>query len=197
LDTVIRKRPPEEESPVVSIEGWTPLKRKRAEAGARHVDHEMWQLLRLHLEIRSPRFAVYPDVVQRAIRVAYAAHFRALMEFFHGSRPPSPGKKLYDKDIRFSDFLDPGKSTPGDPFDDWPEEESQRVFDADKLLAHLSVDREDRGGRPEWGCDGDLLMVGCKIVRLFGEVADAPSRFPRANGVLQEFFPVEERADCE
>jgi hypothetical protein len=58
---------------------------------APHVDHDVSQFLLLHRELNSLRYRIYPEVVRRAIVVAYAAHFRALIEFFHdGNRPSQP-----------------------------------------------------------------------------------------------------------
>ena len=50
---------------------------------AKHLDHELSQLLFLHAEFRAKRFREYPEEVQRACDVAYAAHLRVVLEFRH------------------------------------------------------------------------------------------------------------------
>jgi len=51
-----------------------------------HVDAQLSQILELGLELSRQ----HPARIRRALRTAYAAHFRTLMEFFHDGRP---GKK--------------------------------------------------------------------------------------------------------
>ena len=53
-----------------------------------HVDQEMAQALSLAYEFRHPS-KKHPLVACKAMRTAYAAHFRALMEFFHAAVTPT------------------------------------------------------------------------------------------------------------
>lgn len=148
---------------------------ERVARGTPHVDHEMAQAIAIHRELKHTGD---PDHIRRALRVAFAAHFRALLEFFHGSRPT--GTELRDTDARYGDFL--GMAT--DPFGTWPDAEKSRVDDADKLLAHISVLRDTKGDRPEWGGDEDMAMLQPKINHLFANVGQAGSRFPMTARLL-------------
>jgi len=50
------------------------------------LNHELYQLMRLHREMRSWRWCLYPKTMRRAADVAYAAHLHALLEFFRNGR---------------------------------------------------------------------------------------------------------------
>jgi len=116
----------------------------------KHVDHDLSQLIKLHHAFRDWYPPPLPDFVWRAMRVAYAAHFRTIMEFAHSCRP---GGGSDDRDITSLSLL--GRSIRGD----WGDaEEKKRFLDADKLLAHLSTGRTGREDRREWGDEKDLKV---------------------------------------
>ena len=50
------------------------------------LNHELYQIMRLHQEMRSWRWWFYPKTMKRAADVAYAAHLRVLLEFFNNGR---------------------------------------------------------------------------------------------------------------
>ena len=127
-------------------------------AWAPHVDHELAQLIRLHHLMRRFWYSWLPEPVRRACRVAYAAHFRALLTFFHDRRPPRPRQVAIGceepSDITWGDFA-AGET----PFPEWTDDEIRRLCDADKLVGHLSKDRVPREQETEeWGSDQDRTM---------------------------------------
>lgn len=151
---------------------------------ARHVDHEMSRLLWIGETLR--RLAIpLPDTVVRALRVAYAAHARVLLEFFHDGRPGNLGRRKThggDMDICLCDYT--GKAAGAHS---WSPANQQRLDDADKLLGHLSTGRLDpaRGSLPEWGDREDRGRFREAIQRIMTEVQD-PTRFPETTRALAE-----------
>lgn len=144
-------------------EGTTPAQR-------RHIDHEMSQAVRIATELRRSR-RTSPDLVVRSMRVAYAAHFRVLMEFFHEGRP---NRTPHPRDLTVTDVLPPG-ITPTS----WTRTEERRFAAADKLLGHLSKDRVYRTAmRREWGDAADDRLIVRHIQRLFQHQPLARTWFP-------------------
>ena len=132
------------------------------------LDHELSQLIRLQHVMTAPDYKTkYAKPVRRAIDVAYAAHFRALTEFFHGGRPK---KRPRPSDLTYTDVA--GEPT---PFAYTPYAE-QRLEDADKLVGHLSKLRRSRTS--DWGCDQDWLLMWPMIQRLL--------KRPGTTGLLSE-----------
>jgi hypothetical protein len=112
-----------------------------------HVDHEMSRLLRLGEALRC-RHQMPGDTPDRALRVAYAGHARALLEFFYDGRPGKTGQLTGqggDVDVWLSDY--DGRA-PGTRI--WDPGDNERLHDADKLLGHLSTGRLTRTRRPNW-----------------------------------------------
>jgi hypothetical protein len=87
---------------------------ERAEHGTRHLEHELAQIVRLRKRIEHG-LADTPDDLVRAVRVAYAAHFRSLLEFFHNGRPSNAGPRDRE-DLRYTDFVCPDDANPSDQF---------------------------------------------------------------------------------
>ena len=143
---------------------------------APHVDHDVSQLLLLHRQINSFWFRFYPEVLQRAAVVAYATHFRALLEFFHDGRPSrnamtAAGCESPD-DIRYSTFV--GSMRPA-----WSQDEKLRLCDADKLAGHLSTGRVCREGPyPVWASAADLDLVRDHIRGLLAAIP--PCMLPKS-----------------
>jgi hypothetical protein len=144
-----------------------------------HLDHELSQLVSLHLERRSPRYPAYPECVRRAIVVAYAAHYRVLLEFFHDGRSRAAvrdGDCPTPADLKFSEVA-AGQTAPT-----WSPAAVRRLCDADKLVGHLSQQRGER--EAEWGQDSDWELMRPLVARLFREVQDARNRLPRTAALL-------------
>ncbi len=154
---------------------------------ARHVDHELSQLIRLHYHMRRLWYRFYPRVVRRACRVAYAAHLRAVLEFFHDGRPNWPRMRAAGcedpDDIRYGDYVGGTTTLP-----DWTAAELGRLCDADKLLGHLSKHRVNREGMPdEWGCEADRdlwLTNAATVIKNIG-----PKHLPKSLKTLRKFEP--------
>src|SRR2546430_15102284 len=82
------------------------LRNRLTSAMRKHLDGQMTDVLLLGREIEHP-LREYPDHVWRAMRLAYAMHYRTLFEFFHngrGKRQPSapPPRK---RDMIVADVL--------------------------------------------------------------------------------------------
>ena len=121
------------------------------------LDHELSQLIRLQHIMKAPDYQTrYSKSVRRAIDVAYAAHFRALTEFFHDGRPKS---KPRASDLTYAEVA--GQPS---PFRSYTAYAEQRLEDADKLVGHLSKLRRKRTS--DWGCDQDWLLLWPMIQRL-------------------------------
>ena len=144
---------------------------------APHVDHEMWRLLELghNLRRRSRRL---PDSLIRGLRVAYAGHARSLLEFFYDGRPgPRHGKrerKNSDIDVWLSDYLGSQSGTRT-----WEATDKARLYDADKLLGHLSSGRLSRTRLPSWGTRRDRRRFGRIIREVMQRVPNSDKVFPR------------------
>ena len=152
-------------------------------AQRRHVDHEMAQAIRISRALADPSSLQWDrDLVVRALRVAYAAHFRALMEFFHDGRPPKKGprKKQKRRDLVASQFL-PASEGPAK----WTRREKARFSAVDKLVGHLSKDRTRRHhANREWGDADDEKMLLRHIRRLFRMQPRAWGWFPDTAALL-------------
>ena len=141
----------------------------------------MAQALELGLEFTSPT-GHWPAHVWRATRTAYAAHFRALMEFFHDMRPT--WLKPSDLDWILSDFLPTGVSNPFRG--KWARRERMRFTAADKLVGHLSKGRRLRQhSDAEWGGPQDHAMILSKIRTVFRLVPQAAPWFPKTARILK------------
>ena len=99
------------------------------------------------------------------MRVAYATHWRALMEFAHDRRPTPAERRsagcAAPKDVTAAHLL-------GAPIlRQWSPAEIARLCDADQLAAHLSETRIERSpsGR-EWGGDEDWRLIEPVILAL-------------------------------
>lgn len=138
---------------------------------SRHVDHELAQAIALSAAIRR---AAGRAGSPSSTHVAFAAHFRALMEFFHDGRP---GKNPDSRDFSYSELLPQGIEN---PFSAWSDQDRARFDVADAMLGHLSKRRDDLGTQPEWGTDLDWSILEPKIAHFFNSVPDASHRFPVA-----------------
>ena len=156
---------------------------------ASHVDHEMERLLRIGELRRGWKWLLecLPDAIRRALRVAYAAHSRALLEFFHDGRPRSeivgPRKPHNgDLDVCLGDYTGKFGAHP------WLANAGHeaRLLDADKLLGHLTTGRISRGGRDEWGDLVDRLWMREVIEQIMAEVPPSATIFPRTHRALQQ-----------
>jgi hypothetical protein len=134
----------------------------------RHLDHDLSQLVLLHAEFRSDRFANYPETVQRAL---------------HSRRPNTTEKQR-------ASYEDPDDLKPRDfahlktvELGPWTASEVRRICDADKLLAHLSKSRDLLAAGKEWGSDEDrdLWIDGVRSVAK----ALGPTLLPLANAALE------------
>jgi hypothetical protein len=146
------------------------------------LDHELSQLIALHRELRSPRYQEYPDCVKRAVVVAYAAHYRVLLEFFHDGRRSATREDVdcpKPADLRYSKVAD-GVTAPA-----WSRTALDRLCDADKLVGHLSEQRGER--QSDWGRDADWDLLRPLVARLFTEVPDAASRLPNTAALIDPF----------
>jgi hypothetical protein len=72
---------------------------------APHIDHDLSQLLLLHGEMRTDQYSNYPESIRRAVKVAYAVHMRALLEFFHNGRSRDDCKPTDRRDFTIAEFL--------------------------------------------------------------------------------------------
>src|SRR5579864_1620101 len=101
------------------------------------LNHELYQVMRLHREMRSWRWHLYPKTMKRAADVAYAAHMRVLLEFFRNGRVSlkSELKRVGCPDPNDLIVSELDGSWSGSK---WTDDELSRLCDADKLLGHLS-----------------------------------------------------------
>jgi hypothetical protein len=143
-------------------------------AAKQHVDAEMAQALELGLAFRDCP-SVFSPVALRAMTTAYAAHFRALMEFFHDMRP---GRSKPDsRDWILSDFLPRG--TANRFRGNWSIRDKRRFDAADKLVGHLSRGRRLRHhATKDWGHSSDRTALLQKVHYLFAHQPQAPRWFP-------------------
>jgi len=147
-----------------------------------HVDHEMWRLLDLG-DILRRQLRTLPDGLSRGLRAAYAAHSRALLEFFYDGRPHQQGKrkaKHGDIDVWFSDYLN---RTPGSR--PWEDRDAKRLYDADKLVGHLSTGRTQRTRLANWGTRRDRRRFRGIIREIMRGVPNANSCFKRTAQALK------------
>ena len=129
------------------------------------LNHELYQLMRLHKEMRSWRWRFYPKTIRRAVDVAYAAHLRVLLEFFHDGRKNADLGRIgcpKPNDLNASAVASPLGGIA------WTDDELNRLCDADKLLGHLSRDRGLRSA--DWGRSEDWLLLKGYVDRLFAAV---------------------------
>ncbi len=131
-----------------------------------HLNHELYQLMRLHREMHSWRWRFYCKTMKRAGDVAYAAHLRVLLEFFHNGRGAAAdlGRVGCPKpnDLTVSEVVPSWSAT-------WSDDELRRLCDADKLLAHLSKDRPTRTS--DWGRSEDWKLLRGYVDSLLGSVS--------------------------
>lgn len=116
----------------------------------RDLNHELYQLMNLHRGMRRWWWRFFPKVMRRAADVAYAAHLRVLLEFFHNGRDQADLRRVgcpKAKDLHVAHLIATQRIV------QWSDEELRRLCDADKLLGHLSMDRSSR--RSDWGRDQD------------------------------------------
>jgi len=116
----------------------------------------------------------YEKPIRRAMDTAYAAHFRALLEFFHGGRPK---KKPVVSDLTYQDVAN--ELTPF-KFSGYSE---QRLEDADKLVGHLSKARRSRTS--DWGTQQDWNLMWPMIQRLLGRPGTI-SLLPETQAAMRE-----------
>jgi hypothetical protein len=131
------------------------------------LNHELYQLMRLHREMRSWRWWFYPKTMKRAADVAYAAHLRVMLEFFRNERPdPADLTRVgcpKPNDLSVSE-LDPASTSTV-----WTDDELRRLCDSDKLLGHLSKDRATRTS--DWGRDEDWVLLRPHVDKLLAAVS--------------------------
>jgi len=135
----------------------------------------MADALALGREIARPSSS-YPDAVWRALRLAYAMHYRILLEFFHDGRATlsPPAKPPRQTDIIVADVLPPTASLAIAP----TMAEKKRFKMADKLAAHLSRERAQyHASKQEWGNAEDRRAIERRIQALFAAQTRARSWF--------------------
>jgi hypothetical protein len=146
-------------------------------AGMRvHLDHQMADALALAREIKRPR-ATYSQPVRRAIRLAYATHYRVLLEFFHDGRSAllPRAKAPHRRDIIASDVMPPGRPVVIKP----TAMDGKRLRMADKLAAHMSRERTQyQASKQEWGNARDRRAILRRVQALFEAQPRASSWFP-------------------
>jgi hypothetical protein len=139
------------------------------------LDNELSQLIRLQHVMDAPDYEKnYEKPVRRAIDTAYAAHFRALLEFFHDGRPK---KKPVISDLTYGEVANE-KS----PFT-YSSYSEQRLEDADKLVGHLSKSRRSRTSA--WGTQQDWKVMWPMIQRLLSRPGTI-SLLPETQAALKE-----------
>ena len=147
-----------------------------------HLDHQMADALALGREIARPSVQ-YPNDVWRAIRLAYATHYRVLLECFHDGRAllvPN-AKPPKNRDIIISDVLRPGASLAVSP----TTRDKKRFRMADKLAAHLTRERTQyHATKQQWGNALDRAAIRRRIDALFAAQPHAPGWFPRTAAEL-------------
>lgn len=144
-------------------------------AARAHVNHEIAQAIELGLRFAGTIPA--DDLVIRSMRVAYAAHFRALMEFFQEIRPTKTNPNT--NDWQASDFLPPRATNPFRA--KWPKRLKARFDAADKLLGHLSRGRQLRHHTThEWGDRRDHEVVVRRARWFLNAIPQARTWFPEA-----------------
>lgn len=141
----------------------------------KHVDHELYHLIRLHHAFQVWKLPPLPDFVVSAMRTAYAAHLRVLLEFAHTKRPKR--EKPHHGDITSEALM--GQTL----LPEWRKDRKDRLDDADKLLGHLSLGRIDReGDLRDWGDKDDLALWECIAERLL----DHGDELPRSKQAWKE-----------
>ena len=126
---------------------------------APHLDHELSQLIRLQQIMDRPDYvAAHAEPIRRAIDVAYASHFRALIEFFYDGRP---NPKPMGTDLTYRDIA--GSPSPFRPYSEYAK---RRLTDADQLVGHLTKVRSDRTS--DWGSEQDWSFMWPMIHSLLG-----------------------------
>ena len=80
----------------------------------RDVSHELEQAIALSLIIRDGTIRSLSPVLRSAVHTAFAAHFRALMEFFHDGAPtPTDWARIPSErreNVKYSDIVGTGKN---------------------------------------------------------------------------------------
>ena len=134
-----------------------------------HLDAELRDTIALAAELERPT-GTYPEHVWRAMRLAFAAHYRVLMEFFHDGRSALKlpvNTRMSKRDVRVSDLIPPGRQFPVKA----TKKDRQRFQAADKLAAHLARDRSRyHAGKEEWGSHSDQHAIVRRARRLLGLV---------------------------
>jgi len=145
------------------------------------LDHELSQLMKLHREMRTWRWRLYPKTIKRAADLAYAAHMRVLLEFFRNGRlnlkPELKRIGCPDRNDLVVSELD--RVWTGTT---WTDDELGRLCDADKLLGHLSKDRRHRTS--DWGRDADWDLMRGHVDRLFSSVTSGLDEAQKARRKL-------------
>jgi hypothetical protein len=157
---------------------------------ALHVSHEMERLLRIGELRRRWGWLLrwWPfDTVTRGLRVAYASHARALLEFYHDGRPGKVGQRQRqggDLDVWLGDYTG---TVGAHPWAVSPSHEP-RLRDADKLVGHLSTGRLEpaRAHLDEWGDAQDRSRFRPIIEQIMLEVPNAATLFPGTDRALRE-----------
>lgn len=144
------------------------------------VDHEVSHVILLYLMFRGQ--SVPNALLASAARTAFAAHFRALMEFFHDGRPSAAdwGRQPCEprSDVTLSDVV---SGSPNPYARSWSKADLKRLCDADKLLGHVSTNRASRRRmRKEWGCKADWRQLRGKIRRFLRAASQNPDWYPNA-----------------
>ena len=152
------------------------------------VDHEIAEAIRLSEMIRGSRIGRFPKAVQSAIHTAFAAHFRALMEFFHDRTPePADWSKLPPEtrnNVRYSQITGTGKNRNAGR---WTLADLRRFRDAHKLVGHLAEERVARRKmRKEWGEQADWNLLKPKIKDFLRTVRTQPNNYRRARAAARK-----------
>ena len=130
------------------------------------------------------------DIVNRGLRVAYAGHARAVLEFFHDGRLNRSGDRKRrerrpdgDIDVQLYDYTEhvPGAIA-------WTTDHLDRLGDADKLLAHLSTGRLAPARRvlPEWGEAADRTRFRQVVEQIMQDVPNSATLFIGTARALRE-----------
>jgi hypothetical protein len=132
---------------------------------ARDVEHELRQAIELSSIVRNRSVRRLPPVLQSAVHTAFAAHFRALMEFFHDGTPSAFDWKRLPSEARNNVRYSQITGTGSNPYSRrWSKADLRRFRDAHKLVGHLAEERSTRRRmRKEWGADADWRLLKSKI----------------------------------
>jgi hypothetical protein len=154
---------------------------------ARDVNHELTQAIALSRIIRNRSVEGLSPLLQSAVHTAFAAHFRALMEFFHDGTPSSADWNRLPAELRRNVTYSQITGTGSNPFSgSWSKSDLRRFRDAHKLVGHLTEERSARRRmRKEWGCVADWQLLKPKIKHLLKAPASNTAAYSHARAAAK------------